>query len=458
MTQQQRVLGPALMAELKHISNAELSKAIQLVEQAFQLSASEPTRASRPFAVLATFSSSFPLKREFLSWWLQLTIMPVSWLLLLPLPLRCSRCLVTASDAEHREVVRKVVDVYILHIELERVKLSARASGEQKLVLAGTAAQQQQKTNTATAGRSQSKLSRLSSSEPLPQKRDSHSYLQLVAVEERSDSESRSGSGECGTKPSHSSSAGGDAAAAAKSKKKASKEEKKMKKKTSSSRDKDRRKEEGKAKEREKSAKHHGKEEKDGNSNKKQEEKSEQKKEKEKKKKKEKKEGKEAKEKRKRKNTCELIEVETISSTRKRPDEGSRRASTPSRSASTIVASSSPSLTPASSSDALGEDSLDDARLLRALNGWRKARGHGSSDILGYCSLRPTAAEEKKEKTTPTAGQADESLVERRTKDDKAAAATEQPADELHKLYPNLHSAFCNKLLDKWAQEQPNTI
>lgn len=49
MTQQQRVLGPALMAELKHISNAELSKAIQLVEQAFQLSASEPTRAYNLF-------------------------------------------------------------------------------------------------------------------------------------------------------------------------------------------------------------------------------------------------------------------------------------------------------------------------------------------------------------------------------------------------------------------------
>ena len=65
-------------------------------------------------------------------------------------------------------------------------------------------------------------------------------------------------------------------------------------------------------------------------------------------------------------------------------------------------------------------------------------------------------SEEKKEKTTttPTADQADEAM-ERRT-DGKAATATEQPVDELHKLYPNLHAAFCNKLLDKWVQEQPN--
>jgi hypothetical protein len=74
---QHQVLGPALLADLMRISNPELTKAIQLVEQAFQISATDPTRAFTLFekssiSFLQAIRSTLPLplhpKRHLMNW------------------------------------------------------------------------------------------------------------------------------------------------------------------------------------------------------------------------------------------------------------------------------------------------------------------------------------------------------------------------------------------------------
>jgi hypothetical protein len=408
-------------------------------------------------------------------------------------------------------VVRKVVDIYILYIELERVKLSARTSGEQSLApkqpaslsdtspaanVAVAAEQQKQSlqrelhnrtvvshaTTTACSPTASPEMSRkspsaerwqrrLSSSEPLLQRRGSHSYLQLVEELDGSDSESRSGSGEretrarpsemgSGTRWTDSSLTGPDAEAkspSSKKKKKSSSGSKKKDKKASGE-DKRKRKEESEksVNESEKSLKPRGKGSKGSSSEKKE------KKEKTKKETKTKKDKKEEKEKRKPGD----IEVEqTAGSAQKRPED-LRRSSAPGR--STVN-----KMTPFETGGDI-EQHADDARLLKALNGWRKARGQGSSDILGYCSLRPSGeSKTTKEETGPSppavavAGSATASVQKTAIPKQLRSGSTPsgqapdltadgEPMDELHRLYPNLHSALSNKLLEKWGQEQPN--
>jgi hypothetical protein len=421
-------------------------------------------------------------------------------------------------------VVRKVVDIYIIYIELQRLKLSVRVSGGRELQLNSTGDNERQLQELRSRAEEESKelarlreaseiqqkkLRRLSSSDRSLQdsrKRGSHSYLQLV--EEYDEVLDPS--------PTSNSAAGDDWRGNQQSKDDLWLEEGRKLRKSWGEEvvEKNTGKTKGKEKEKEKVKK----KKKAGTvidrrsasdvkqsvlAEKMRTKHKDKGKEKEKEKEKEKKKGskkgaKKEKSKRLRKSDTDKQLEEEIVSTAKRPDDPHRRSSAPvagsanspvpAQAAMPSLSSSSSSPAAARKEEADGEQLTDEARLLKALNGWKRGRGFTSSDgiELVYCSPRVMLEEKEKEmarekeekakkekeclkpteetklrgrgQTSPAVPMA--MMMSGAYTTPRAADTSSTPASSsdgkdvegLRRQFPHLHVAF-NKLV----QDQPNT-